>query len=440
VHWDDVRVLSSSDAGLSARRANLVSNPDFENDMSEWGDPPSLTAKRSIGVAHSGNASRRTSSDLSPTDRNAGYTFISFPRAGVYEVEGWVYMPETARASAPGIFLEGFNGITPLAQRLGDPLLRGAWQPVSAFYRVAAGDLQGSLVLRDLPDITHGPTTARERRRRAVVYWDDLSVPVRRPNVSVDTTGAGAALRAALIEPQLRFEVALLATDKELYRPERATVTRSSRTNALSYRVTVRSDVPDDARRLAAPLRTALLRAAARTTLRRAQASLQDVVSRFGAKLSKAQRDRFQRRANVLQRLIGAQASGVVALPESVPVSKPSVKARRAEAKVERDRQKVISRLGIDLPPRDRALVQQRADDLQRMIGAHAADFIVVPAGSQAKPTRAVDRLLDRLPGSFPPRIDPLWAGTAGLICTLLLLGMLLAVTALRHPRSVPRP
>ncbi len=424
--------VSSNEPDMPApARVNLVSNPGFEQDRSGWADPPAFTARRSDALAHSGSASLRASSGQeAPSDTNAGYTHVVFPRAGTYRARAWVYIPRRARAAYPDLRLEGFSGSRHLAQRAGDPDRRGTWQPVWSDYAISSRDLEGALVLRVPPDPS--PQGAGETAdREIVVYWDDITVSAPRPEPPRDARGPANSLRSSLEEPQLRFEVSLMAEDDRLYDPRRATVVRSPREDALSFIVRVRSDVPDDARRVGAPLRLALVRAGRRSRLRQTQAAWQNLISELGSGLPPGQRKLLQRRAEVLQRMIGAPARDAVALPSAAP--EPSRAERVKQQRVQEDRQKVIARLGEHLAPRQRALLAQRVDDLQRMIASQTAEYVVIPAGRVAEPTRAVDRLLATLPGPFPPRVDPAAAGAAGLLCALLLFGLLVAVSVLRQ-------
>ncbi|MDQ3630417.1 MAG: hypothetical protein M3417_03895 [Actinomycetota bacterium] len=437
LYWDDVRLLSSSDVSLPAPpRVNLVANPGFEYDRRGWGDPPGFAARRSAGLAHSGSASLRSSSDRrAPSDTNAGFTYVVFPRAGTYRAQAWAYLPRNARGGQPTASLEGFSGSRQLAQQLGDPERRDSWQLVWTDYAISSEDLEGSLVLRSPPGLTRRGGIAPEAGPRPVIYWDDVSVPALRPEPPPDVLEAAKRLRSALEEPQLRFDASLMGQDTDLYDPGRATVQRSPRRGTLSFIVKVASDVPSDARSLAGPLRGALAGAARRSMLRRAQETWQELITTVGGGLQPRQRALLQRRADVLQRLIGAQPVGAVAVPSAaVPEASPATpKDPRREQRIQMERKRVISRVGSDLPPPERALVQQRADDLQRLVNADAAEFIVLPPGPLPEPTRLVDRVLDELPGPFPRRVDPVWAGIAGLICALLALGSLIATTAGRR-------
>lgn len=434
LHWDDVRVLSNDVNLPPPDTVNLVSNPGFEHDASGWADAPAYAARRSEPFAHTGRASLRSSSDQpAPSDTNTAHTYIVLPHRGTYVVKAWVYVPRGAPAARPAAFLEGFSGSTQLAQKVADPEHRGTWQWVSAQYAISPQDLEGSLVLRDLRPGAAGGRAEPEGPGERVLYWDDVSVTAPRPAPRGDASGAAARLRAALEEPQLRHDVARLATDDTLYDPRRASVERSARTGTLSFIVKVASDVPHDANRLAAPLRSALVAAARRGRLRQAQRTWQQLIASVGESLPPDRRRLLQRRAKVLERMIGAQPADVVMPPMPLPDSGASTLTPAEQLRVHENRQKVISRIGDDLPPWQRALVQQQADDVQRMIGADPVEFVVLPAKSSVEPTRRVDRLLDKLPGSFPVRAEPVWAGVAGLISAILLLGMLVAATVARQ-------
>ncbi len=411
---------------------NLVANPGFEHDRSGWGDPPAFKVLRSERRAHTGTASLRSSTEQrAPADTNAGHTYIVFPRAGSYRVKAWAYLPATTGEGRPGVFLEGFSGSTQLKQTLGDPARRGTWQWVSTDYAISPQDLEGSLVLRDLPASTAaggaGPDAGGER----VLYWDDVSVTARRPDRTSDPVAAAASLRSALREPQLRSDIARIAADTNLYDPRRTIVERSPRNGTLSFVVRVANDTPSDANRLAGPLRSTLLDAARRATRRRAAKTWQQLIAIVGDRLAPRKRALLEQRAGVLERLIGAQPADVVAPP--APAPKPSSLTQAQLLQAHEDRQAIISRTGDDLPPWQRALVQEQADNLQRMIAADTAEFVVLPANAPVEPTRPLDRLLANLPGPFPKRVGPLSAGAAGLICAILFLGMLITMTAARQ-------
>jgi hypothetical protein len=355
VYWDDVFVPS--------RTTNLVSNSGFEYDTSGWGTPPAFAVRRSTEEAHSGAASLASYRDRkTPLDGNAGYTYVVFPRAGTYRAQAWVYLPSPFGAGPPGIYLEAFAGSKLLDQRLGNPNLRNRWQLVSSDYSISAQDLAGSLVLR---------VVAVLPGRRRVMYWDDVSVsaPLQpEPATTREASVEARRLGDLLAEQQLRLDVSL-AAGKDLYRPHRVTVTRNRQASGLGFVVSAASDTPDDARRLAGPLRNALVRAATLSRSQRAEAEL-----------------------------------GVV-----------------------------TKQLATKLRPRQRLRLEQRADDLRRLIASQPPDFVVVPADSTPGPKRIVDRALDKLPGPFPPRVDPIWAGAAGLLCALLFLGVVAAFTAVRR-------
>lgn len=435
LHWDDVRVLSN-EANLPAPdEVNLVANPGFEHDRSSWGDGPAFEVLRSERLAHTGRSSLRSSSQQRvPSDTNAAHTYLVFPRAGIYRVRAWVYISPNGRGGQPGVFLEGFSGSTQLAQKLADPGRRGVWQPVSTDYEISPQDLEGSLVLRDLQDPHRGGDDDADAGVR-VVHWDDVSATVPRPDPPSEAPAAAATLRSALEEPQLRSDMARLVGDDNLYDPRRVTVRRSARDGTLSFVVSVATDLPSDANRLAAPLRSTLLDAARRATRRQAQKRWQGLIAIVGDTLPSHRRALLSRRAKVLERMIGAQPADVVAPPSPAPA--PSSLTQAQQLRIHEDRQKIISRIAEDLPPWQRALVQLEADNLQRMIAADTARFVVLPPGSPVEPTRLLDRLVAQLPGPFPPRVGPVSAAAAGLMCALLLAGMLITMAAARpHPTA----
>ena len=411
---------------------NLVVNAGFEHDRSSWGDGPAFKALRSERLAHAGRASLRSSSDQPvASDTNAAHTYIVFPQAGTYRVNAWVYLPPTSRGRRPAVFLEGFSGSTQLAQRLARPGRRGTWQRISTDYVISPQDLEGSLVLRDLQG-----ADARGRGRSdiaggRVLYWDDISVTAPRPDPPSNALAAAAILRSALEEPQLRSDMARLIGDDNLYDPRRATVQRSAREDTLSFVISVANDLPSDANRLAGPLRSTLLDAARRIERRQAQRRWQQLIAIVGDRLPSRQRRLLVRRAKVLERTIGAQAADVVAPP--VPVPEPSKLTPAQQLRIHEARQRIISRIADDLPPWQGALVRLEADNLQRMIAADTADFVVLPPDSPVRPTRLLDRLAAELPGPFPARVGPFSAATAGLMCAVLLLGMLITMTVTRH-------
>lgn len=439
LHWDDVRVLSN-DVNLPAPdEVNLVANPGFGHDRSGWGDGPAFKVLRSQQLAHTGSASLRSMSEQRiPSDSNVAHTYIVFPSAGTYRVRAWVYLSPSSRGKQPAVFLEGFSGSTQLTQRPADPERRGAWQWVSTDYAISPQDLEGSLVLRNLPAPDAARHAVSDVGAASVVYWDDVSVTAPRPDPPSDPFRAATDVRSALEEPQLRSDMARLLGDKNLYDPRRATVQRSGREGTLSFVVRVASDVPSDANRLAGPLRSNLLDAARRTTRRQAQKRWRQLIAIVGDELPVRQRALIRQRADVLDRTIGAQAADAVAPPSRPPA--PSTLTQAQQVRIHENRQKVISRIAEDLPPWQAALVLLETDNLQRMIAADTAEFVVLPSNSPAKPTRRLDRLLAELPGPFPLRVGPLWAGAAGLMCALLLLGMLITMTAARqHAAKIRR-
>lgn len=355
-------VVGDASAPSNHRTPNFVSNPDFEYDTSGWADPPTFAVRRSVEQAHSGIAALASWRDLrTPKDGNTGYSYVGLPGPGRYQVGAWVRLPRRYTGGPPAVYLEGFSGSTLRAQKLGNPRLRDSWQRVSSEYAISGQDLAGSLVLRTIGSLP---------RRGQVLYWDDVVVPAL---LRAEAPGGRAAARQSqhleslLADQQLRLEVAL-AAGKDLYRSNRVTVSQSPRADALSFLVTAESDTPNDARRLAGPLRAALAHAATRSRTQRAQERLDEITSR----------------------LEGNPGAG------------------------------------------QRALLERRADDLRLLIAAQPPDFVVASSDSEADPDRLVDRILDILPGALPPRPHPAWVGAAGLLATLVVFGTAIAFTAVR--------
>jgi hypothetical protein len=87
------------------------------------------------------------------------------------------------------------------------------------------------------------------------------------------------------------------------------------------------------------------------------------------------------------------------------------------------------------------ALAGATRRDLARRIAAvkrvAAAPTPRITAGAPPplpRPARAADKLVDALPGDFPPRPSPLWAGLAGLLVVALARAF---VALVRHPERV---
>lgn len=354
LYWDDV--------SLPPRETNSVSNPGFEYGTSGWGDPPAFAVMRSERRAHSGSASLASYRDRrAPPDGNSSYTYLVLPGAGVYRAQAWVYLPRGFRGGAPAIYLEGFAGSTQLAPSVGNPKRRGTWQLVTNEYSVSDHDLAGSLVLR----VIEGLPAPRQ-----VMYWDDVLIPLSQEPKPASTTEAGKQFRrleGLVGDQQLRLEISQ-AAGKDLYAPGHVTIARSHRSDALSFLLTVATDTPSDALRLQDQLQAALVQAATRSRIARAQAALAEVTRE-------------------LERNVG---------------------------------------------PRQRALLLQRQYDLQQLIATQPADFVVSPSRSTSDPDDFVDRVLEKMPGPFLPRPSALSVGSAGLLSVLLLYGLLLGATAIR--------
>lgn len=72
--------------------------------------------------------------------------------------------------------------------------------------------------------------------------------------------------------------------------------------------------------------------------------------------------------------------------------------------------------------PRDaeRRRLLARLRRLEAVVTQPPFGLVIGPRPSAPRPSRAVDRALDRLPGPLPPRTDPLWSAVAGLALALL--------------------
>lgn len=425
---DDVEVLSADPGVPVAPGLNLVSNPGLEYDFAGWGDPPAFAAGRTGALSHTGGGSLRSVADgPAVTDTNAGYTNITFPRAGTYRAQAWVSVP-SADAGRPIVSLEGFSASRQLSQQTVSAR-RGIWQRVSTLYAISSLDLEGSLVLRIGPSSKQA-TARRAAGTEAIAFWDDISVEAPGPQSAREAADLADRVRGALVEPQMRLDTALIAGDPALYDPKRARVTRSARKNVVSFLVRVRGSSPEQARELAVPLRTALNRAAQRDALRQAAETWQRLVRSLERDLLPSQRALLLRRAGFVTRQIGAPPADAVAPP--APVYPLTAADRLRQSRLQRDRRRVIARIGENLVPRQRALVQQRVDDLERAVAAQTVSFVVMGTNDEARPRRWMDRTLDGLPGAYPPRIRPVWAAVSGLACSLLLFGLLVATTAVR--------
>jgi len=360
LYWDDVA------APIVAR--NFVVNPGFETGLSSWADPPSFALQQSTDRAAAGNASMASVRDRkTPPDGNTGYTFLALPRAGKYRVEASVYLPEGYDAGPPAVFLESYQGSRILAQRTGDPSLRGEWQRVWTDYSIAAGDLKGVVALR----VSGLPSFGK------VISWDNVFVTAPASRAAVATTTArrqSTWLAALLADEQVRLGM-FLALGRDAYRPDRVRVSPSEHDGVFSFSLGVVGRTPEEARRMVEALASGV-----------ENRSIQSGVERATAALQTAQKELVTKEISFHRR----------------------------------------------------SLVEQQVTNLTSFLSAPAPGFLVGPgAVHAASPSRPADRLVDALPGPFPPRPEPLWAGAAALLTALGLLATAGILTGAR-PRWFP--
>ncbi len=208
-------------------------------------------------------------------------------------------------------------------------------------------------------------------RRGRVLYWDDVAVPgPLRPEAPGSRVAARQSQRLESLLADPQLRLDVaLAAGSDLYQPDRVTVSQSARTDALSFFVTAESDTPRDAQRLAGSLRTAFVNAATRSRAGRATEELEALTKRLEG----------------------------------------------------------------DLRGGQRALLERRADDVQRLLGTQPPDFAVASLDSETDPEGLADRIVEALPGAPPPRSHPMWAGAAGLLAALIVFGAAFAFTAVRR-------
>jgi len=126
--------------------------------------------------------------------------------------------------------------------------------------------------------------------------------------------------------------------------------------------------------------------------------------------------------------MVDALASGV----ENRSVSSG---VERAAAARETAQKQLAAR---DISLHRRSLLDQQVTNLTTSLSAPAPGFLAGPGAVHvSSPSRPADRLVDALPGPFPPRPEPLWAGAAGLLTALGLLATAGILTGAR-PRWPP--
>jgi len=315
LYWDDVA------APIVAR--NFVVNPGFETGLSSWADPPSFAVQQSKDRAAAGNASMASVRDRkTPPDGNTGYTFLALPRAGKYRVEASVYLPEGSDAGPPVVFLESYQGSRILAQRTGDPSLRGEWQRVWTDYSIAAGDLKGAVVLR----VSGLPSFGK------VISWDNVFVTAPASRAAVATTTArrqSTWLAALLADEQVRLGM-FLALGRDANRPDRVRVSPSEHDGVFSFSLGVVGRTPEEARRMVEALASGVENRSIQSGVERATAALQTAQKELAAKeISFHRRSVLEQQVTNLTSFLSAPAPGFLVGPGAVHASSPSRPADR---------------------------------------------------------------------------------------------------------------
>ncbi len=210
-----------------------------------------------------------------------------------------------------------------------------------------------------------------------VIYWDGVLVTAPASAAAVATAPArrqSTWLAALLADEQVRLGV-FLALGRDAYRPDRVRVTPSERDGVFSFSLGVSGRTPAEARRM-----------------------------------------------------VDALASGV----ENRSVSSG---VERATAARETAQKQLAAR---DISLHRRSLLDQQVTNLTSFLSAPAPGFLAGPGAVHvSSPSRPADRLVDALPGPFPPRPEPLWAGAAALLTALGLLATAGILTGAR-PRWFP--
>jgi hypothetical protein len=112
-------------------------------------------------------------------------------------------------------------------------------------------------------------------------------------------------------------------------------------------------------------------------------------------------------------RMAGALASGIENASISSGIERATAALHAAQKEL------AARRISADR----RALLEQQVTNLTSVLSAPTPGFVVGPGAVHGSAlSRSADRLVNALPGPFPPRPGPLWAGTAALLCALGLL------------------
>jgi len=210
-----------------------------------------------------------------------------------------------------------------------------------------------------------------------VIYWDGVLVTAPASRAAVATAPArrqSTWLAALLADEQVRLEV-FLALGRDAYRPDRVRVTPSERDGVFSFSLGVSGRTPEEARRM-----------------------------------------------------VDALASGVENRSVSSGVERATAARQAAQTKL----------AAGEISSHRRSVLEHQVTNLTTFLSAPASAFLVGPGALHASsPSQPADRLVDALPGPFPPRPGALWAGTAALLTALGLLATAGVLTGAR-PRWFP--
>jgi len=189
------------------------------------------------------------------------------------------------------------------------------------------------------------------------IFWDEVFVTARASRAAVPIANIHAEsrwLRELLADNQLDQGM-FLALGRNLYRPDRVALSPGQRRGVFSFTLGIPGRTPDEARRLAGALTSELESASGRSRVGRVSAALQTAETQLATKRLSSGR---------------------------------------------------------------RALLAQRVSNFQAFLVAPSAGLVAGPGGVRvAAPSRWADRLVDALPGSLPPRPNPVWACLAAVLC-----------------------
>lgn len=137
--------------GTRATITNLIANPSAEaSPMAGAGASWTVTRVASTGNPAGGWVNQHTFTGAGGGDTNMGAFVFIAPSAGTYVMSGYVYMGSAYAGPLPFLTTDGsFTGGTTVTTVGADTTKRDQWQRIYTVFTVAAGDLTGSLVMRN---------------------------------------------------------------------------------------------------------------------------------------------------------------------------------------------------------------------------------------------------------------------------------------------------